>query len=594
MEAASEEVFEGSVPLESNDPRANCPVEAVEVESEAVLEVSIPLESDAPRANSLMEAASEKVFEGSVPLFPDAPGANCMVEVASKADPNAFANSTSYPLSCVEEAIVTASRSFINLIEAISSKSARSAPLTEAHICNVNIVADAAKKSLSNLVAVYFESGQSSSMPNIPVDEGDQNRDNASNHSGDNPYSPSDCPFRDIKVKIERGEEKQEEEEEEGVEEEEQEVPVIHDPRSPSNTDGTQAVTYPMDGTKGDNGYIPIHERSPKWIRPIPEWRKNEGALLIWGKNRGEKRKSFEDSLRIQNKKISSTEEIGNRRQTESMRREENNKVWSQLRSTKGQEKTQHWYDSFDEDKHYSEDGPTDEIIKEKRLQMYREMEEKEKKEAEEEEERKDEKLVPDGNWSEKKRRDDDDPTDGSGSGNSGAGFTQRRGRFFNDYAKGPNDQGYGNGMRQYGNAGNGNVCDAMDASGNEANLKDTDDQLKLQAYLDYDAECFQALVKGYQDEQSFHKWGLKMAAQNRIHVMLIKDKNKKTFNQTLVWRKAKYSNKRIQNLDEPKNLSPKSRKDRSMVDKWLDEAELMVKASYKFTRTFGEAPITV
>jgi len=84
------------------------------------------------------------------------------------------------------------------------------------------------------------------------------------------------------------------------------------------------------------------------------------------------------------------------------------------------------------------------------------------------------------------------------------------------------------------------------------------------------------------------------MAAQNRIHVMLIKDKNKKTFNQTLVWRKAKYSNKRIQNLDEPKNLSPKSRKDRSMVDKWLDEAELMVKASYKFTRTFGEAPITV
>ena len=57
MEAASEEVFEGSVPLESNDPRANCPVEAVEGESEAVLEVSIPLESDAPCANSLMEAA---------------------------------------------------------------------------------------------------------------------------------------------------------------------------------------------------------------------------------------------------------------------------------------------------------------------------------------------------------------------------------------------------------------------------------------------------------------------------------------------------------------------------------------------------------
>ena len=136
-------------------------------------------------------------------------------------------------------------------------------------------------------------------------------------------------------------------------------------------------------------GIFPFMKGPPNGLGLFPNGAQMKELFLFGAKNRGEKRKSSEDSLRIQNKKISSTEEIGNRRQTESMRREENNKVWSQLRSTKGQEKTQHWYDSFDKDKHYSEDGPTDEIIKEKRLQMYREMEEKEKKEAEEEEERK-------------------------------------------------------------------------------------------------------------------------------------------------------------------------------------------------------------
>ena len=558
-----------------------------------------------------------------------------MIEVV----PSACPDSTIYPKSSFDEAAIAASKSFINLIAATNTKSTVDAVSVEAHRNNVNVVVDEAHKSLDKLVAIASESAQSHSLDDIPMDEGSQLQHN----EGDAPYSPRDSPFSEMEMENENEmraevtsdaeggvvnidenleqregiQEDDKEEDEEKCDEEEEEASLTDNSRALSGENTISIITNPTDGPRRENGDMPHNRRYPRWMALMDDGRVPSGAndahnvtyptvssqrdsgkmphnirYTNWSKNKGEKRKNYEDTQKIQNEEISSSQ--GRGKIINDCSQEVIPILTDFSRYDGGAIASKRHLD------HYSDHNLPNDMIKEKRLKIKKEVEEKvekeekEEEEEEEEEESKDEKMMQHGNWNDKKRRDDEDPT-GGGSGTSGSGSTQGRWRqFFHDDADGPHDQGDGNGTRQYENAGNGGTSRGMVSRENQAESKETDDQLKLQAYIDFEQAILEAAVKEYQDASAFNQWGLRMQNENRIYILLRKKEGKQGFSQTMVWRKAKYSNKRIPNRDEPKHLSPQSKKERLAVDRWLDQAELLVNETYKFRRTIGEAPITV
>ena len=564
VDMASEAIHDSSAALHSDDVLINHPNSPVEAASEALLNVSDALELDEANSNPVVNPTLLSL-SNAFPAFEYNAVEASLIHPVLEVVPSACPDSTIYPKSSFDEATVAASKSFINLIAATNTKSTVDAVSVEAHRNNVNVVVDEAHKSLDKLVAIASESAQSHSLDNIPIDEGSQLQHN----EGDAPYSPSDSPFSEMDMETENEMRAEVTSDAEGGV-----VNVDENLEQREGTNDTHTVTYPTVSSERDSGKMPHNIR-----------------YTNWSKNKGEKRKNYEDTQKIQNEEISSSQ--GRGKIINDCSQEVIPILTDFSRYHGGAIASERHLD------HYSDHNLPNDMIKEKRLKIKKEVEEKvekeekEEEEEEEEEESKDEKMMQHGNWNNKKRRDDEDPTGGSGT--SGSGSTQGRWRqFFHNDADGPHDQGDGNGTRQYENAGNGGASRGMVSRENQAESKETDDQLKLQAYVDFEQAILEAAVKKYQDASAFHQWGLRMQNENRIYILLGKKEGKQGFGQTMVWRKAKYSNKRIPNRDETKHLSPQSKKERLAVDKWLDQAELLVNETYKFRRTIGEAAITV